>query len=123
MGKEIEIRWRYWLECDPKTDPKGRKKKQTYIWCAGVVTEIADGRKTTGKAVGMDKKDILPYGAVRVQWEADADHEEPSSYTWSILKPADWTQEVTGGWRYAPGELARMAAARNDARKRASCHE
>ena len=57
-----------------------------------------------------------------VQWEADADHEEPASYTWSILKPADWTQEVPGGWRYAPGELARMAAARNDAHKRA-CHE
>ena len=22
---------------------------------------------------------------------------------------ADWLQEVVGGWRYAPGELARMA--------------
>ena len=74
LGKEIEIRWRYWERCDPSTDPRGRSKKQVFIWCAGLVTEIADGRKTTGRAVGMDKKDILPYGAVRVRWEEDAEH-------------------------------------------------
>ena len=89
LGKEIEIRWRYWETCDPATDPKGRSRKQVFIWCAGTVTEIADGRKTTGKAVGMDKKDILPYGAVRVKWEADTEREEAESYTWSILKPAE----------------------------------
>ena len=118
LGKEIEIRWRYWESCDPATDPRGRKKRQVYIWCAGVVTEIADGRKTTGRAVGMNKQDILPYGALRVKWEADADHEEAESYTWSILKPVDWAQEVAGGWRYAPAELARMAVERKRARKK-----
>ena len=69
----------------------------------------------------MSKKDILPYGAVRVKWEADQDRAEEESYTWSILKPADWLAEVPGGWRYSrnsPGELARMTAAREHARQK-----
>merc|ERR1711924_361289 len=36
VGKEIEIRWRYWTKA---TDGK-RQRKQGFIWCTGQVVEV-----------------------------------------------------------------------------------
>ena len=39
-------------------------------------------------------KGALPWGAVRIRWAADAEFEEAETFVWSVLKPADWNQEV-----------------------------
>ena len=54
----------------------------------------------------------LKAGAVRVRWPADAERDEPESFTWTVLDPSDWTREVHQGWRWAEGELRAQQAAR-----------
>ena len=43
----------------------------------------------------------------------DEEYEEEESYTWTILKPADFNKEVHLGWMYAKSELAKLKAAKN----------
>ena len=38
--------------------------------------------------------------------------EEEESYTWTILKPADFNKETNLGWRYAKAELDKIKAAK-----------
>ena len=101
VGKELELRWRYWTK-------EGTKRKQVFIWCTGVVVEIADGKTTKEKP---KSKKPLPWGAVRIKWEADTEFEEDESLTWSILKGEDWNKEVCLGWRYSAAELKKLEAA------------
>ena len=99
VGKKIEVRWRYWSK-----DSTG-KKSATNIWCVGEVVEVADG-KTTKRSPRC--KSTLPWGAVRMKFEADAAYDEPAHEVWSVLKPGDWRKEVHLGWRYAPCELEKQ---------------
>mmetsp|Transcript_41660 Transcript_41660/g.95456 ORF Transcript_41660/g.95456 Transcript_41660/m.95456 type:complete len:177 (+) Transcript_41660:1498-2028(+) len=108
VGKYIDIRWRYW------TVSENGKRKQLYIWCTGEVVEVADGtHNRTPKS-----KSPLPWGAVRVRWQADDDFEEQESYTWTILKPADWAREVHFGWRYAASEIGKDSSSVRHLEKR-----
>ena len=45
VGVEIEVRWRYWVEDLTRKS----KRRSVYIWCAGVVTEVADGRRSVSR--------------------------------------------------------------------------
>lgn len=98
VGKELELRWRYWSK-------EGTKRKQVFIWCTGVVVEVADGKTTKAKPKA---KKLLPWGAVRIKWEADSEFDEDESLTWSILKAEDWNKEVCLGWRYSAAELKKL---------------
>ena len=55
--------------------------------------------------------ELLPPGAVRIEWPKDADFEEEQTLVWSILKPEDWAQNVPLGWRWTPEQLAIEVAA------------
>lgn len=77
-------------------------------------SQAADGR--TDKKSTRCKK-ILPAGALRIKWEADADYDEDESYVWSILSPRTFNRDVHLGWRFAASELKRMD---RDARSRSS---
>lgn len=79
---------------------------QQYIWCEGIVEEVANGTIRKSKRA----KDALPAGAVRIRWPADADYDERETLVWSILNPSDWCKDVHLGWRWAPSELERLAA-------------
>ena len=87
---------------------KKSKRRSEYIWCQGEVVQIADG-KTDRKSPKTKKP--LPWGAVRIKWPADSAFEESEAFVWSVLKPADFNQNVHLGWRYAPSELAKLRAA------------
>lgn len=82
---------------------------QVFIWCEGTVDEVSDGTIRKSKR----SKDALPAGAVRIRWPADPEFEEKETLVWSILNPADWCKEVHLGWRWAPSELDRLAAAQH----------
>jgi hypothetical protein len=105
VGKQIDIRWRYWEIIPNQFTPSGaQKKKQVFIWCVGTVVEVADG--TVRKSERSEK--ALPAGALRIRWAADAEFEEKETLVWSIFNPEDWNHEVPLGWRWAPSELVRM---------------
>ena len=55
-----------------------------------------------------DVRKTLPWGAVRIKWEADSEFDEDESLTWSILKAEDWNKEVCLGWRYSAAELKKL---------------
>ncbi len=74
-----------------------------YIWCEGQVEEAADG-VTTKRTPRC--KNILPAGAVRIRWPADAARKEPETLVWCILDARDWRREVMNGWRWAERELS-----------------
>jgi hypothetical protein len=105
VGKWIEVRWRYYVPC--KKNKSGWR--QEYIWCAGEVVEVADG-KTTRRTPQC--KSPLEWGAVRIRWPADTSREvpEPETFVWSVLEPHTWRQETHLGWRYAKSELAKLSA-------------
>jgi len=112
IGKEIDIRWRYWV----KDASRKSGRLSQYIWCTGRVVEVADGRqKKSAKC-----KSPLPWGAVRIRWPEDAEYGERESYVWSVLKPAHFNCEVHLGWRYAASELEKR---RQAAGKRQRCEE
>ena len=99
------MRWRYW-EIDEETgeyllDAKG-KKIPYCIWCECQVAEVADG-VTTKRTPRCSN--LMPAGALRVRWPADAKREEPEKFAWIILNPADFSREVISGWRWAEREL------------------
>ena len=94
VGKELEIRWRYWRPAE--MGERGRKKAVD-IWCVGTVVQIANG--TTDKESPRCKK-ILNAGAVCIKWPADEEFGEDESYTWSILTKDNWNKEAVLGWRY-----------------------
>ena len=53
-----------------------------------------------------------------VRWPPDPAREQPEMYTWSLLTPENWNQEVVLGWRYTPAQLAKLAETRERAGKR-----
>ena len=102
IGRKLELRWRYWRPA--KQGEKG-KKKQVFIWCEGIVIEVADGSIKKSKR----SKDAIPAGAVRIRWPANMDFGEREHFSWVILNPEDWRKEVPLGWRWAEGELEQVA--------------
>ena len=68
---------------------------------------MADG-KTTKKSARC--KSPLPWGAVRVKWPEDKEREEAETFTWVVLKPADFNREVHLGWRLDAAQLAKNRA-------------
>ena len=76
----------------------------------GEVVQVADGRTT--KATSRSNAKVLPWGAVRIRWPADASHDEPETFVWSVLKPADFNKERHLSWRYAKCELSKLRAER-----------
>jgi hypothetical protein len=105
LGRQLEIRWRYYV----KDASRKSGRRSEYIWCTGTVVEVADG-KVTKKSSRCSSP--LPWGAVRIEWPADADHEEGQTFVWSVLKPAHFRKEVHLGWRYAEAELVKLRAER-----------
>ena len=103
VGRMIEVRWGYWVK-EPK-NKSGRRRE--YIWCEGEAVEVADG-KSTKKTPRC--AEVLPWGAVRIRWPADAERDEEETFVWSVLKPADWRKERHLSWRYAGSELRKLAA-------------
>ena len=102
VGKELEIRWRYWR---PVNKGERGKKKAVDIWCVGTVVQVANG--TTDKASPRCKK-ILDAGAVCIKWPADPEFDEPEKYQWSILTKENWNKEAVLGWRYTASQLAKL---------------
>ena len=112
IGKELEIRWRYWR---PAAEGERGKRKAVDIWCIGTVVRIANGK--TDKESPRCKK-ILDAGAVCIKWPADKDFDEEEQYTWSILTKANWNNEAVLGWRYTAAQLAKLSETRAPAGKR-----
>ena len=105
IGWRIEVRWRYWR---PATEADRQKHKvQEYIWCEGEVVALtaAESVKINPK---LKKEDIAGETAVRIRWPRDAERDEPEQCIWTVLKPADWCQQVHLGWRYAAASLQRL---------------
>lgn len=119
VGRQIEIRWRYWrpaqegergnkkqvlvpcMPCIPfglSRDPTSHASLcvQQFIWCEGTVVEVSDGTIRKSKR----SKESLPAGAVRIRWPADKDFNEKETFQWSILNPEDWNRDVHLGWRW-----------------------
>ena len=40
----------------------------------------------------------------------DRERDEPESFVWSVLKPADWNRDVHLGWRFDAAQLAKEHA-------------
>jgi len=112
IGKELEIRWRYWR---PTEEGERGQKKAVDIWCVGTVVQVANG--TSDKASPRCKK-LLSAGAVKVMWPADKDFDEEESYTWSILTKENWNKDAVLGWRYTKAQLAKLGKTCADANKR-----
>ena len=104
IGKELEIRWRYWR---PAKEGERGKKKAVDIWCVGEVVSVANG--TTDKESPRCKHPLAK-GAVRIKWPADADFDERETYTWSLLTQENWNKEAVLGWRYTAAQLAKLGA-------------
>ena len=111
------------------------------MWCVGEVIEVADGKRTKKSAKcksvlpwgavrikyarpRLEPLPTAPLTAVLAtppatactptgRWPTDEEFDEEESYTWTILKPADFNKEVNLGWRYEKSELAKMKAAAN----------
>ena len=112
IGKELEIRWRYWR---PTREGERGKRKAVNIWCVGEVVQIANG--TTDKQ-SPRCKGPLAKGAVCIKWPADVDFDEPESFTWSLLTKENWNKEAVLGWRYTAAQLSKLGATREPAEKR-----
>ena len=87
-----------------KLDEKGRPIPY-YVWCEGEVVQVADGI-TTKRSKDKRCTKILPAGAVRIRWPADARRKEKETVGWTILNPQDFKREVIHGWRWAARELS-----------------
>ena len=57
-------------------------------------------------------KKLAKAGAARIRWPADAERDEPESWSWEILTEANFNDDVHIGWRLSEGELRRRAGAR-----------
>jgi len=75
--------------------------------CEAQVIQVADG-VTTKRSKDKHCTKILPAGAVRIRWPADAGRKEKVKETvgWTILNPKDFKREVILGWRWAARELS-----------------
>jgi ribonuclease D len=79
------------------------------------VTKVANGEtdKRSKRA-----RQILPAGAVYWEWDAEDEFEEQAGGQWLVLDPLrKWNRTVAYGWRWHPGELARLerlSAARDE---------
>ena len=102
IGKELEIRWRYWR---PATEGERGKKKAVDIWCVGEVVRVANG--TTDKESPRCKH---PLAKGAVCWPADRDFGERESFTWSLLTKENWNKEAVLGWRYTAAQLGKLEA-------------
>ena len=118
VGRWIEVRWRYKVPCAKNKSGY----RQEYIWCAGEVVEVADGKTTKRSPVC---KSPLEWGAVRIRWPEDNSREvsEPETFVWSVLEPHTWCKEAHLGWRYAKSELAKLAAVGGPAQKKRRVRE
>ncbi|KAL1510813.1 hypothetical protein AB1Y20_007097 [Prymnesium parvum] len=96
IGKKLEVRWRYYNK---------HTGEPIYIWCEGNVVQVADGEKD--KKTARCRK-LLPAGALRIQWPADAEFDEDESFVWTILKPCAFNKDIHLGWRFAASELKHM---------------
>ena len=115
IGKELEIRWRYWRPAKP--GERG-KKKAADMWCVGTVVQIANDATDKESPRCKIPKKFRNTAAVRIQWPADKDYDEEESYTWSLLDANNWNKEAVLGWRYTAEQLAKLGATRERAGKR-----
>ena len=103
VGWPIEVRWRYWR---PAREGEKAKKKQEFIWCEGEVVATAPAESVT---VQPKIKDLEGETAVKIKWPQDDDFDEKERCIWTVLKPADFNQQVHLGWRYAASSIQRLA--------------
>ena len=113
VGSELEICWRYWRDPTDEEKAKGEKRKKigVKIWCEGEVVLVANGTTTTENPENAKCKKLAKAGAVRIKWPADADRNEPESFTWSIFQETNWNKDAHLGWRFTAGELRKRAEA------------
>ena len=112
VGWQLELRWRYYVT--DNSCKSGRRSE--YIWCTGEVVEVANGRttkKTAGdgidsRTVKETKGGVLPWNAVRVRWPEDKSRNEPETFVWTLLYPADFNKERHLSWRYDHSSLVRL---------------
>ena len=113
IGKELEVRWRYWR---PAREGERGQKKAVDIWCVGTVVQIAND-STDAESPKVPKK-FRDTSAVKIMWPADADYDEKEQYTWSLLTKENWNKEAVLGWRYTAEQLAKLGDTHERARKR-----
>eukprot|EP00965_Chrysotila_dentata_P135869 4491415-Pleurochrysis_carterae.AAC.1 len=77
-----------------------------YMWCEGEVVSVADGM--SDKCMPRSRT-LLPAGALQIKWPEDAERDEPESFAWTVLHPAEWNRDVQHAWRWAPSELNRVS--------------
>ena len=46
-----------------------------------------------------------------IRWPEDADYADGETFVWSVLKPADFSEERHLGWRYAASALKELRRA------------
>lgn len=68
--------------------------------------QVADGE--SDKQTARCRK-LLPAGALRIQWPADAEFDEDESFVWTILKPCNFNKDVHLGWRFAASEVLELS--------------
>ena len=105
IGKELEIRWRYWR---PTEEGERGQKKAVDIWVDGTVVQIANDTTDKGSPQLRVPKKWQGTNAVCIKWPADIDREQAEMYTWSLLIPDTWNKEVKMGWRYTAAQLAKL---------------
>ena len=89
------------------------------IWCECEVVKIANGTTDKEDPERATCKKLAQAGAVRVNFPADAERDEESSFNWCILTKENWNAEAVMGWRFTAGELRkRSEAARGKKTKR-----
>ena len=104
QGKRLEVCWGlYSVEGEA-----GRHK----MWCPCKVLRVADGcsnKGNHGKPEQARARNLLPAGALLVEWEPDPDrNEEHATVMWLVLHPDKWAGRGYSGhlaWRWDPRDL------------------
>ena len=115
IGKELELRWRYWR---PTVEGERGKRRAVDIWADGTVVQVANDTTDENSPRFKVPSKFKGTNAVLVRWPPDPAREQPEMYTWSLLTQENWNQEAVLGWRYTPAQLAKLADTCERARKR-----
>ena len=116
-GKRLEVCWgTYRLE---------ESGERTKMWCPCKVLRVADGESdkgSHGKAESGRARNLLPAGALLVEWEPDPERgEENATVMWLVLHPDKWAGRGYSGhlaWRWDPRDMPSQGAAQRQKRAR-----
>ena len=107
IGKQLEIRWRYWRAA---MEGERGKRKAVDIWAEGTVVQVANDAADAKSPRFKVPAKFKGTNAVLVEWPPDPDREQPEPmFTWSLLTEDNWNKEAVLGWRYTAAQLAKLA--------------